>query len=146
MKHVFLFITFISLTLFSCKKPSYADPEISSLNGTWRMIIAADNASGLATTKPSSILGNVDITFTPDMATGGTFTGLTPSNQIGVSDYSTGPNHTLAVSNLFMTKLAETLWGAAFVNNIRSAKRYGFDKSGRLIIVTTDKTLTFIKR
>ena len=146
MKYAFLFITFITLALFSCKKPNSADPAISSLNGTWRMIIAADNASGLATTKPSSIQGNVDITFTPDMATGGTFTGLTPSNQIGVSDYSTGPNHSLAVSNLFMTKLAETLWGAAFVNNIRSAERYSFDKSGRLIIVTTDKTLTFIKR
>lgn len=146
MKHALLFIAFISLALFSCKKPNPADPAASSLNGTWRMIIGADNTSGFATTKPSSILGNIDITFTPGTAPNGTFTGLTPTNQIGESDYSTGPNQSLAVLNLFMTKAFETSWGAEFVTNIRSAERYSFDKGGRLIIVTTDKTLTFIKR
>ncbi len=146
MKHAFLFIAFISLALFSCKKPNPADPAVTCLNGTWRMIIAADNTSGFATTKPSSIPGNIDITFTTGTAPNGTFTGLTPTNQIGESDYSTGPNQSLAVLNLFMTKAFETSWGAEFVTNILSAERYSFDKRGRLIIVTTDKTLTFIKR
>ena len=145
MKHAFLFVAFISLILCSCQKPNSADPASASLSGAWRMIIAADNASGLTTSKPPSIQGNVDITFTPGIAARGTFTGLTPSNHIGESDYSTGPNQSLAVSNLFMTKIAETSWGAEFVNNIRSAERYTFDKSGKLIIVTTNKTLTFIK-
>ncbi|MEO8109471.1 MAG: hypothetical protein ABI594_05555 [Ginsengibacter sp.] len=145
MKQAFPFIVFISLILCSCQKPNHADPALASLSGTWRMIIAANNASGLTASKPVSIQGNVDITFTPGIATKGTFTGLTPSNHIGGSDYSTGSNQSLTVSNLFMTKIAETSWGAEFVNNIRSAERYSFDKSGRLIIVTTDKTLTFIK-
>lgn len=145
MKQAFLFIAVISLILFSCKKPNTADQALPSLSGAWRMIIAADNASGLTISKPPSIQGNVDITFIPGIATGGTFTGLTPSNQIGRSDYTTGPNQSLTISNLFMTKIYETSWGAEFVNNIRSAKRYSFDKSGRLFIVTTDKTLTFIK-
>ncbi len=146
MKHAFLFISFISLTLFSCTKPNPADQSPTSLSGTWRMIIAADNASASATTKPSSILGDVDITFKPGTSTNGTFTGLTPTNQIGESDYSTGANQSLAILNLFMTKAFETSWGAEFVTNILSAERYSFDKRGRLIIATANKTLTFIKR
>jgi heat shock protein HslJ len=79
------------------------------------------------------------------IAQNGTFTGVTPTNQIWESSYSTGSNQSLAVSNVLMTKLAETSWGAEFINNIRDAERYSFDKSGRLIIITTDKTLTFIR-
>ena len=145
MKQTFLFIAIISLTLFSCKKPNSVDPIPTSLEGKWRMIIVKENASGFTTIKPSSIQGNVDITFTPTITTNGTFMGNTPTNDIAQSDYSTGTNQSLTVSNLLMTKVAETSWGKEFVDNIRSSEEYSFDKSGRLNIKTTFKTLTFKK-
>ncbi len=109
------------------------------------MIIVKENASGFTTIKPSSIQGNVDITFTPTITINGTFMGNTPTNDIAQSDYSTGTNQSLTVSNLLMTKVVETSWGKEFVNNIRSSEEYSFDKSGRLNIKTTFKTLMFKK-
>ena len=45
-----------------------------------------------------------------------------------------------------MTKVAETLWGNEFVNNIRTSQEYSFEIGGRLNIITTSKTLTFQKQ
>ena len=59
----------------------------TSLDGKWRMIIVKDNMSSLTTTKPSSIPGEVEITFTSTNATNGTFVGITPSNDILQNDY-----------------------------------------------------------
>src|SRR5206468_12120050 len=88
MKQIFFFIAIISLTLFSCKKTNSDDPVPTSLDGKWRMILVKDNASGLTTTKPSSIQGDAEIKFTSTSMTNGTFVGNTPTNDIWENDYS----------------------------------------------------------
>jgi hypothetical protein len=145
MKQILFLTAIISLVLFSCKKTSSADPIPTSLEGKWRMILVKDNASGFTIPKPSSIQGDVDITFTTTSTTNGTFVGNTPTNDIWKNDYSIGLNQSIAIPVLAMTKVAETSWGILFVDNIRSSKEYGFEMGGKLNIKTTDKTLTFRK-
>jgi hypothetical protein len=145
MKQIFFLIVIISLSLFSCKKTNSVDPIPTSLEGKWRMILVKDNASGLATTKPSSIQGDVDITFTSTSMTNGTFVGNTPTNDIWENDYSIGANQSLTIPVLAMTKVGETPWGILFVDNIRNSQEYSFEIGGKLNIKTTNKTLTFRK-
>lgn len=143
MKRYILLMSLIGLMLFSCKKTADAVP--SSINGTWQMIIVKENATNASITKPSSIQGEVIITFVPNSATTGTFTGKTPSNILGPNDYSIGPNQAISIPVLVMTKVAETSWGAQFVNNIRDAQQYNFETNGILNIRTTNKILSFKK-
>jgi hypothetical protein len=145
MKQLFFLLTITGLALCSCKKTASADPVSASLEGKWRMMLVKENASGLTITKPASIQGDVDITFTSASTTNGIFTGNTPTNDIWQNEYSIGANQSLAIPNLSMTKVMETSWGAEFVDNIRSSQEYSFDMSGRLNIKTTSKTLTFKK-
>ncbi len=145
MKQIFFLIAIISLTLFSCKKTNLVDPIPTSIDGKWRMILVKDNASGLTTTKPSSIQGDVNITFTSTSTTNGTFVGNTPTNDIWKNDYSIGANQSIIIPVLSMTKVGETSWGILFVDNIRSSQEYSFEIGGKLNIKTTSKTLSFQK-
>ena len=145
MRKILLLVVLFGLTQIGCKKPN-ADSVPTSLNGKWRMIIVKDNATGLTTTKPSSIQGDVEITFTSISTTNGTFMGNTPTNEIAQNDYSIGPNQSLTIPNLGMTKMGETSWGNEFVNNIRSSKEYSFEVGGIVNIKTENKTLTFQKQ
>ena len=145
MKQVIFLIGIIGLTLFSCKKLDSIAPIPTSLDGKWRMIIVKENASGLTTTKPSDIQGDVDITFTSTSSTNGTFMGNTPTNDIWKNDYSIGSNQSITIPNLAMTKVMETFWGKEFVDNIRNSQQYSFEIGGRLNIKTTNKTLSFRK-
>ena len=145
MKQVFFLIAIISLILFSCKKTNSVDLIPTSLNGKWRMILVKDNASGLTTTKPSSIQGDVDITFTSITMTNGTFVGNTPTNDILKNNYSIGANQSITIPVLAMTKVGETSWGILFVDNVCSSQEYNFEIGGKLSIKTTNKTLTFRK-
>lgn len=145
MKLMFFLVAIIGLTLSSCKKADSCDPIPTSLDGKWRMIIVKENTTGSTTTKPSSINGDVDVTFTSTSATNGTFIGNTPSNEIQQNDYLIGTNQTLTISNLSMTKFGETSWGKEFVDNIRSSQEYNFENCGRLKIKTTNKILIFQK-
>jgi len=146
MKQILFLISILGLTQFSCTKSNSCDATPTSLDGKWRMIIVKENISGSSTTKPSSILGDVDITFTSINPTNGTFIGNTPSNDIEPNDYSVGPNQSLTIPNLSMTKVGETSWGNEFVDNIRSSQEYTFENCIRLNIKTTNKTLTFQKQ
>jgi hypothetical protein len=141
MKKFLLFVVLLSLTQFSCKKSQPA-----SLDGKWEMIIVKDNTTGLTTTKPASIQNDVDIIFTSINSTNGTFTGNTPTNEIGQSDYSIGANQTIIIHDLLMTQISETSWGMEFVKNFGSSKEYTFGIGGRLNIKTENKTLTFQKQ
>jgi hypothetical protein len=145
MKQLLFLVATIASTLISCEKADSCDPTGAPLDGKWRMIIVKENSSGLTTTKPSSIQGDVDITFTSTGPTNGIFTGNTPTNSILQNDYSIGPNQSLAIPNLDMTKVMETSWGNEFVNNIRDSQEYSFESGGRLNIKTINKTLTFKK-
>jgi len=145
MKQLLFLLATIGSTLFSCKKADSCDPIPASLDGKWRMIIVKENSSGLTTIKPSSIQGDVDITFTSTSPTNGIFTGKTPTNSISQNDYSTGANQSLAIPNLSMTKVMETTWGNEFVQNIRNSQEYRFEAGDRLTIKTINKTLTFKK-
>jgi hypothetical protein len=145
MKQIFFLFAIISLSLLSCKKTNSVDSTPASLDGKWRMIIVKENASGITTIKPSSIQGEVEISFTSTSMTNGTFIGNTPTNDIGQNDYSTGANQSISIPVLSMTKVMETSWGNEFVDNIRSSQNYSFETSSRLAIRTTNKTLLFQK-
>ena len=145
MKKLFLLFALISLTQVSCKKTDSVDLLPTSLDGQWRMVVVKENTSGFMITKPSSIRGDVDITFISESATNGTFIGNTPTNTIHKNDYSIGTNQSLIIPNLGMTKVGETTWGIEFVDNIRSAQKYSFENDGKLTIKTTKNTLTFRK-
>lgn len=145
MKQVIFPIAVICLTLFSCKKTDSVDSTIALLDGKWRMIIVKENVSGFTILKPSTIQGDVDITFTFTSSTNGTFAGNTPTNDIWQNNYSIGANQAITIPNLSMTKVGETSWGNEFVDNIRSSQEYSFQIGGQLNIKTTSKTLTFRK-
>ncbi len=145
MKQAIFLIAITGLTLFSCKKSDSIHPIPASLDGKWRMIIVKENLSGLTTSKPSTIQGDVDITFISTSSTNGTFTGNTATNDIWQNDYSIGANQSMTISILDMTKVMETSWGKEFVDNIRNSQKYRFEIGGRLNIMTTNKTLTFRK-
>src|SRR5215467_4182542 len=135
-----LFIAAFSLTFLACQKQVTSNqPTDPTLSGNWKMIFVEDNQSGSATAKPASTPGDVIITFSPFTATPGIFYGHTPTNDISQSEYTVGANHLLTVLNLAMTKVAETSWGAEFVDNIRDAKSYNFEKNGNLSITTINK-------
>lgn len=109
------------------------------------MIKVEDVASGSTTTKPASIQNDVQIVFTFTSPTSGTFIGNTPTNDIWKSEVSIGPNQTIHIPFLSMTKVGETPWGILFVNNICSSMEYSFEYGGLLNIKTTNKVLTFRK-
>jgi hypothetical protein len=144
MKKILSLVVLFGLIQVGCKKTNKSDSVPTSLNGKWRMIIVKENATGLTSTKPSSIHGDVEITFTSTSTTNGTFIGNTPTNEIAQNDYSIGPNQSLSIPNLGMTKVGETSWGNEFVENIRDAEEYSFEV-GKLNIKTSEKTLIFQK-
>lgn len=145
MRQILLFVLIIGLTPIACKKSNSSCTTPTSLDGKWRMLSVKDNTSGLITTKPATIQNDVDITFTFTNPTTGTFTGNTPTNDIGKNDCSIGANQTISIPALAMTKVAETSWGILFVANIRASLEYNFGTGGILNITTTNKTLSFRK-
>jgi hypothetical protein len=145
MRQIFFLAVIICLIVLSCKKGDSTGPIPTSLDGKWRLISVKDNASGLTANKPSSIQGEVDITFTSTNATTGTFIGNTPTNDIWQNNYSTGPNQTITIPVLAMTKVGETSWGKQFVDNICTSQKYSFEIGNRLTIKTSNKTLIFRK-
>ena len=144
MKQLLFFICICGLTILSCNRRDSID--IPGLDGKWRMVLVKENATGLTTAKPVSIQGDVDITFTSMSNSSGVFFGNTPTNVIMENGYSTNADRSLAISVLSMTKVAETSWGGAFVDNIRSSQYYNFESNGKLSIRTTSKTLIFQKQ
>jgi hypothetical protein len=146
MKNILLFVTILGITQMGCKKSNLTDPRPTSLDGKWKMITVKDNATGLTTTKPTSIQRDVDITFTSTSSTTGTFIGNTPSNEIWQNDYIIGSNQSMSIPRLSMTKVGETPWGNTFLDNIRSSLKYSFESGGRLDIITISKTLIFYRQ
>ena len=146
MKKILFFVAVISMVQLACKKPAAPGrPAATPLDGSWRMILVTDNASGITTTKPATIPNDVDITFTSVTPTNGTFTGVTPTNQIWENNYSTGTGGTITIPSLGMTKAWETEWGFLFVGHIRSSLAFTLPTSDILNIRATDKTLVFQK-
>lgn len=150
MKNSFLLMSLIGVMLFSCKKTA-SDNLPASIEGTWKMILVRDNATNATITKPASIQGDVIITFVSNSDTTGLFSGNTPSNVftgVGVwsNTYTLGPNQTISIPALSMTKIRETFWGNLFVDNITKAQQYSFGQGGQLNIRTINKTLIFKKQ
>jgi len=156
MKQLLFFLAIGVCIVFSCKK---SDPvkQISNqrsdsviqtqtiLDGKWRMISVKENISGEILTKPTSILRDVDITFSSTSLTDGTFIGNTPTNTIMKSDYSVTAIQNMTIKSLFMTKVMETPWGNEFVDHILNSQEYNFENGSKLTIKTLTKTLTFQK-
>ncbi len=143
MKRVLFIIGLVGFMQLSCKKTHCGNQEFtSSLDGKWRMITVIE-ASGNSISKPASLAKDVDITFSSSNTTGGTLYGVTPTNEISPSSFSTDVNRSLTITCLNMTKVQETSWGNKFVVNIVLAKQYTFFSGGELAIITTGKTLVF---
>lgn len=139
-------LAFICFLLFSCNKSVDAGSVPESLNGVWRMIKVKENSSGITSTKPSSLQGEVEISITTKTSSTGIFTGVTPSNQITENNFFVDTKQSISIPVLGMTKVSETPWGDEFVANIREAKQYYFDTRGILNIITRFKTLSFQKQ
>lgn len=147
MRYIFL-LTFIFSTQFACKKEysAVSTPMASGLAGTWRMISLKDNLINIVAEKPSTITGNVDISFTFSSPTAGAMSGITPSNSLN-ANYSTGDNGSLSIPAVSATKSMETPWGQMFLDNITYSQNFIIDADGRLHInASTNKTLTFIRQ
>lgn len=140
MKRFLLFISLAAFSFFACNKSSSVP---HSLKGKWRMILSTDNETSVATTKPSSIQGDVDITFIPSNSSEGAFDGNTPTNAFQGS-YTIGLGEMINIQSVLITKVMETSWGMEFADNFPNAKSYSFDK-GSLIIKAPNKTLVFEK-
>ena len=144
MKLYILLTAITCIVLPACNK-QFSGPAGTSLSGSWIMTSVQDISSGAISAKPASLQGDVVITFAQNNNASGKFYGHTPSNYISQSDYQASPGHTLKILNLYITKIWETPWGAAFADNIRDAKEYNIDNSGTLTIVTIHNRLTFKK-
>ena len=144
MKRSLLILTFVSTTLFSCRKDE-VNLVCKSLDGTWKMIEVTDRSTNSGTTKPAAIFGDVIITFVSTGNSGGVFNGITPTNDLGPNTYSISTGHTLFIPKMGMTKVAETSWGILFIGNIRDAQQYKFASGNLLDIITINKTLRFQK-
>jgi len=143
MKAINFFFAILSLTTFSCTKQNCDSALSAMLEGSWKMVAVTDNNTGSLTTKPPSVQGDVDITFSAISDSTGTFYGHTPANDISQSDYLTGANHLLTIPFLNMTKVGQTSWGKEFVDNIRNSQEYAIESTNKLVIKTTNITLTF---
>jgi hypothetical protein len=142
MKHYFLFIGILILTLVSCKKSDSINSIEPNLAGSWRMVLVNDISNGSTMSKPSFIYGEVDITFTFVSATTGTMKGVTPTNILN-ADYSISDRRTISIPAVSATKVKETSWGRQFLDNVTTSQNYFFDNYRRLNINTSNKILTF---
>lgn len=144
MKHYFLLLGILTLTITSCKKSDSINSIEPNLAAAWRMVLVKDISTGSIMSKPSSINGEVDITFTFVTATSGTMKGKTPTN-ILTADYSISGNGAISIPAVSATKVMETSWGRQFLDNVTTSQNYFFDNYTRLNINTSKKILTFQK-
>ena len=144
MRKNILFLSVSCISLFSCKKLNDNIP--TSLEGKWKMISVKDIATGNSISKPSSVTGEVLITFKQIDATNGTFYGNTPANEVWENDYSISSNQFLTIPQLAMTKVGERDWGNYFSANIEDATSYLFLNGSKLNIITDKKNLIFVKQ
>ena len=124
------FILLLSLLLltFSCKRSD--TNNLKELSGSWRMVLVTDITTGASISKPSTINGEVDITFISVTFTTGTFNGRTPTNSLS-GEYSIGGNSTISIPAVSATKVIETTWGSYFLDNVTSSHNYFFAHNGR---------------
>ncbi|MEP6951975.1 MAG: hypothetical protein ABI863_21985 [Ginsengibacter sp.] len=144
----FFLLTFIGLTQLACKTPNPAilNPAAAALEGKWRMVSVKDNSTNIVTAKPSTITGNVDITFALFSSAAGIMSGVTPTNSLN-GNYSTGGNGALSIPAVSATKIIETTWGQLFLDNITWSHDFIFNADGRLHInASTNKTLIFVRQ
>lgn len=148
MKKLLLILCSVSFFIFSCTKNDDSNQcagKAADLNGTWQMVTVKDNATGITTSKPAAVKAEVVITFSDSGATKGIFTGNTPTNIIYGAEYTTNCDRSFLLSYLSMTKVAENEWGILFVDHIRNASKYDFESNNKLTIITTNKTLGFVR-
>ena len=109
------------------------------------MVSSKDNTSGSIMTKPAIEAADVEIIFTLPVSDTGSFTARTANNEIGKSYYYLGTHQAISIPVINTTKVAETSWGGQFANYILNSQSYFFEADGKLDIVTSVKTLAFVK-
>jgi Ca2+-binding RTX toxin-like protein len=136
-----------AILICSCKK-KHENPfaNDSRVEGKWKLVSVADNAGGPTETKPSAYSTDVEMQLTYTGNNGnGTMVGKTISNTFTGGSFVTSRDGSFASGAFILTANAETAWGNLFIQNISSSRTYSFDSMGRLMIVTTVKTLLFEK-
>jgi hypothetical protein len=144
MKIYLSLLLLVAMAFVSCSKDCNEGVP-TSLEGSWKMLAVKDRSTGTITNKPTSLSGDVVLSFEGVGSAGGTLRGTTPSNSFGPDPFSLGAGATLSIPHLSMTKVAETVWGAYFVDHIREAEKYSFEEGDGLSITTTNKILFFRK-
>jgi len=131
----------LPLLIFSCqRKADHLWPP--SLEGSWKMTAVKNQATGLFTTKPAGIPGEVEIIFAAVNGNKGIFSGKTPTNAFN-GHYSTSEGRFITIPAVSASKVVETSWGLDFLMSITSALEYTFEAGDKLIITTPDYQLYF---
>ena len=143
MNRYILFLSILFL-INSCKKSDSSNSSEPVLSGSWRMVLVKDLATGAVLSKPSTINGDVEITFKSINLTTGNIIGKTPTNTLS-ANYAIGDNSTISIPTLSFSEAMETTWGNLFLNNVTSSHHYIFETTGGLNINTTNKIFIFQK-
>ncbi len=144
MKKVILFLSLLAVVFCSCTKDGKEEVLAPSLMGTWRMIQVIDNTTGLKINKPASVTGEVELALSFTTNTTGMLNGHTPTNTFS-ADFTVEKECEMKLPTFHATKVGESWWGRAFLDNISTAQDYFLDHSDRLHITCVKKTLVFKK-
>jgi hypothetical protein len=137
-----LFITVLT-TVFACKKDR-DHSSIASLNGQWKMVQVKEKATGVITTKPSSLNGDVSVTFAAQTDSSGSITGHTPTNILS-GGYTIYPGKGIHIPAVLASKVMETPWGSLFIDHVTTAQTYHVE-CNELRLNTANVTLFFQKQ
>jgi hypothetical protein len=141
----YLYIAICLMILASCDKDGNTKAD-KSIAGRWKLVSIVDNLTNTVQSKPASITRDVELQFTFTSNIGGsTASTKTPTNEVGAGEFFVTDARGLNVGPFAITKVMETSWGSAFLQDIYSVHTYFFDNPNKLNLKTADKTLIFVK-
>src|SRR5687768_16663922 len=121
----------LTVVLFFSCTPELEPAAPQHIRSTWKMKYVMENRTGFLHTEPANSK-EVDISFIPINESEGHIYGHTPTNEIFGSWYVLPGPRLFTLKELKMTKMAETAWGALFVDNILAAETIHIDHTGLL--------------
>lgn len=140
-----LSLLLIGFLFTGCKKDDNWNGSDSGLAGKWRLLSVTDKTTNITTTKPATVAGEIEISFSFSSPASGQMSGYTTSNAVGGA-YKVTRKKGLTIFDVFATYAVDTEWGYLFINSIDDSRTYSFDAEGRLHINTSsNKELVFMK-
>jgi hypothetical protein len=135
-----IFIAIVTLFINACNKVEI--DEKYDIAGDWKVISYENYETSTVITKTEdntwsqSNNGDVKVSFTDTDLTSGKISGIKVTNSFS-GNYSIDNEGTIAISNLFQTKINEPEWGRLF-DSIRNAESYEV-RDSHLIIYCNQK-------